>query len=100
VSVHHNLTGVLPTEITRLSTKGQIILPKNLRTSRAWGPGTEFTVEETSEGILLRPAARFPEVDLNQVAGCLASTRKAASPAQMRTAIGREVIRRHDRGRY
>jgi AbrB family looped-hinge helix DNA binding protein len=41
-------------ETTRLSTKGQIILPKAIRDSRAWGPGTEFTVEETGEGILLR----------------------------------------------
>ena len=33
-------------ETTRLSTKGQIVLPKTIRASRAWGPGTEFTVEE------------------------------------------------------
>ena len=87
-------------ETTRLSTKGQIILPTNIRTSRAWGPGTEFTVEETGEGILLRPAGRFPYVDLEEVAGCLRSKRKSKTPAQMRTAIEREVIRRHDRGRY
>ena len=85
---------------TRLSTKGQIILPKNIRTSRAWAPGTEFTVEETGDGILLRAAGRFPRADLDQVAGCLRSKRKSKTPAQMRTAIRREVIRRHDRGRY
>jgi AbrB family looped-hinge helix DNA binding protein len=85
---------------TRLSTKGQIILPKNIRDSRAWAPGTEFTIEETGDGILLRPAGRFPAADLNQVAGCLRSKRKSKTPAQMRAAIGREVIRRHDRGRY
>jgi AbrB family looped-hinge helix DNA binding protein len=87
-------------ETTRLSTKGQIILPKTIRTSRAWGPGTEFTVEETRDGVLLRPAGSFPETTLDQVAGCLRSTRKSKTPAQMRTAIRREVIRRHDRGRY
>ncbi len=85
---------------TRLSTKGQIILPKNIRTSRAWVPGTEFIVEETGDGILLRPTRRFPGADLNEVAGCLRSKRKSKTPAQMRTAIGREVIRRYDRGRY
>jgi AbrB family looped-hinge helix DNA binding protein len=87
-------------ETTRLSTKGQIVLPKNIRTSRAWGPGTEFTVEETGGGILLRPAGRFPSAGLEEVAGCLRSKRKSKTPAQMRAAIGREVIRRHDRGRY
>ncbi len=85
---------------TRLSTKGQIILPKSIRTSRCWGPGTEFTVEETGDGILLRPAARFPAAGLDDVAGCLRSERKSKTVAQMRAAIGREVIRRHGRGRY
>ena len=87
-------------ETTRLSTKGQIILPKGIRVSRAWGPGTEFTVEETGNGILLRPATRFPGSDLDEVAGCLGSGRKSGTPAQMRAAVGREVRRRHDRGRY
>ena len=87
-------------ETTRLSTKGQIVLPKNIRASRAWGPGTEFVVEETGDGILLRPAGRFPETHLDDVAGCLRSKGKAKTLAQMRDAIGREVKRRHDRGRY
>ncbi len=87
-------------ETTRLSTKGQIIVPKNIRTSRAWVPGTEFIVEEAGDGILLRPAGRFPKADLDEVAGCLRSKRKSKTPAQMRSAIRREVIRRYDRGRY
>jgi AbrB family looped-hinge helix DNA binding protein len=87
-------------QTTRLSTKGQIILPKGIRVSRAWGPGTEFTVEETGEGILLRPAVHFADTNLEEVAGCLRSKRKSKTPAQMRAAIGREVSRRHDRGRY
>jgi len=87
-------------DTTRLSTKGQIVLPKDIRTAHAWGPGTEFTVEETGDGILLRPSEGFPETDLGQVAGSLRSKRTSKTPAQMRTAIGREVMRRHDRGRY
>ena len=85
---------------TRLSTKGQIILPKQIRTSRAWGPGTEFTIEETGDGILLRPSGRFPATRLNEVAGYLRSKKKAKTIAQMHASIGREVIRRRDRGRY
>jgi hypothetical protein len=34
------------------------------------------------------------------VAGCLRSGRKSKTTAQMRAAVGREVVRRHDRGRY
>ena len=87
-------------ETTRLSTKGQIVLPKGIRASRAWGPGTELTVEETGDGVLLRPASRFPDTALEEVAGCLRSKRKSKTPTAMRAAVGREVMRRHDRGRY
>jgi AbrB family looped-hinge helix DNA binding protein len=55
-------------ETTRLSTKGQLVLPKGIRVSRAWGPGTEFTVEETEEGILLRPAGHFSDASLEDMA--------------------------------
>jgi len=87
-------------ETTRLSTKGQIVLPKEIRASHAWQPGTEFTVEETGDGILLRPAELFLATDLSDVVGCLRTKGKSKSLAQMRIAIGREVIRRRDRGRY
>jgi AbrB family looped-hinge helix DNA binding protein len=87
-------------ETTRLSTKGQILLPKSIRVARDWRPGTAFTVEETGDGVLLRPAARFPSAGFEEVAGCLRTGGKSKTPAQMRTAIGREVLRRHDRGRY
>ena len=87
-------------ETTRLSTKGQVILPKGIRDSRAWGPGTEFTVEETAEGVLLRPAGRFPETGIREVAGVLRSKRKALTPGQIRAAVARQVKQRHDRGRY
>jgi AbrB family looped-hinge helix DNA binding protein len=87
-------------ETTRLSTKGQIVLPITIRASRAWTPGTEFTIEETSDGILLRPVPPFSVTRLDQVAGCLRSKVKSKTLGQMDGAIRREVIRRHDRGRY
>jgi AbrB family looped-hinge helix DNA binding protein len=87
-------------EVTRLSTKGQVILPKNIRDSRSWTPGTEFTIEESGDGILLRPAGRFPAVSLDEVAGCLRYEQKPKSLAEMRDAVSREVMARHGRGRY
>lgn len=85
---------------SRLSTKGQLILPKEIRDSHAWGPGTEFTIEEVKEGILLRPSRRFPRTTLDKVVGTLKYKGKPATLAEMDAAIGREVARRHDRGRY
>ena len=87
-------------EITRLSTKGQIVVPKRIRFSKAWGHGTEFTVEEHRDGILLRPTARFPRTTLDEVVGCLQYTGKPKTLAQMDAAIGKIVEERHARGRY
>ena len=87
-------------ETTRLSTKGQIVLPKSVRTAHAWGPGTEFAVEETREGILLRPARLFPRTTLDQVVGCLRYKGKAKTLKEMEDAIRIGVMERHDRGRY
>ncbi len=87
-------------EITRLSTKGQIVLPQAIRDSHAWAPGTEFEVEETSEGILLRPTAKFPETKIEMVAGFLRSKGKPRTIKEMNAAVEREVMRRHDSGRY
>ena len=87
-------------QTTRLSTKGQVILPKTVREARAWPPGTEFSVEETAEGVLLRPVGRFPASRLEEVAGCLKPRGRPKTDAQMRRAVAREVRRRHDRGRY
>lgn len=84
---------------TRLSSKGQIILPKSIRDARAWEPGLEFTIEPSGNGVLLRPAALFPPTRLEDVVGCLRSTRKPAAE-RTREAIDREVKSRHDGGRY
>ena len=88
-------------ETTRLSTKGQIVLPKSIRTSHAWKPGTEFTVEETREGILLRPAnpVTIRETDLDEVAGYLGRV-KPLTASRTKAAIKTEVLRRRALGRY
>jgi AbrB family looped-hinge helix DNA binding protein len=42
---------------TKLSTKGQVVLPKSIRASHRWKPGTEFIIEDRDDGILLKPRA-------------------------------------------
>ncbi len=58
-------------ETTKLSSKGQIIIPKAVRDARGWGPGTTFEIEETKDGIMLRPAKPFPSTHIDSVIGCL-----------------------------
>lgn len=85
---------------TRLSSKGQIILPKSIRDSRSWKAGMEFTIEPAENGVILRPAPLFPHTEIGDVAGCLASRRTLTAPGPEQNAIDNEVRRRHDSGRY
>ncbi len=41
-------------ETTRLSNKGQIVIPKNVRNAHGWEPGLEFIVEDTAGHIDIR----------------------------------------------
>jgi AbrB family looped-hinge helix DNA binding protein len=87
-------------ETTRLSSKGQIILPKAVRDSHHWEPGTDFVVEDTGDGVLLRPVKRGRVTRLEDVAGCLKYLGPAPSLKEMDAAIDAEVRDRRARGRY
>jgi AbrB family looped-hinge helix DNA binding protein len=87
-------------ETTKLSSRGQVVLPKSVRDARGWEPGTKFAVEEVSEGILLRPLRPFPSKSFDEVFACLKYTGRAKTLRQMEKAIARGVRARHDRGRY
>ena len=39
---------------TRVSAKGQVVIPKTLRDRLAWAPGTPLDVIETTDGLRLR----------------------------------------------
>lgn len=87
-------------EKTRLSSKGQIVLPKSIRDARNWSEGTEFVVETHAQGVLLRPLRPFPATTLNEVHGIVAHRGKAVSIEAMDRAIARELKARRGRGRY
>jgi bifunctional DNA-binding transcriptional regulator/antitoxin component of YhaV-PrlF toxin-antitoxin module len=86
-------------EITRLSSKGQVVLPGSIRNAHCWEAGTEFRVQETPEGVLLKPLTDPVESRIEDVAGCLKAARRV-SQAEMDAAVAREVKARHARGRY
>jgi len=58
-------------ETTKLSSKGQIIIPKWLRDANQWKPGTEFVIINTGSGVLFKPSQPFPATTLEEVVGCL-----------------------------
>jgi len=72
---------------TRLSSKGQVIIPKPLRTAHHWEPGQELVVVDVGDGILLKPKTPFDETNINDVASCLKYEGKPKSLDDMSAAI-------------
>lgn len=58
-------------EKTRLSRKGQVVIPKKIRTQFGWEPGMEFAVEQIEGGIALRPIKSFAPTTVDEAFGCL-----------------------------
>ena len=77
-----------------------MVIPKPIRRSRHWESGQQFAVEETNNGILLRPvnADIFPRTTLKQAAGCLqgAYSGKPKTLDEMDEAIKAGVAAQHD----
>ena len=72
---------------TRLSSKGQVIIPKSSRDSHHWEVGQELVVIDTEQGVLLKPAQPAPAATLGELAGCLSYTGIAKSLGEMEQAI-------------
>jgi len=79
---------------TVVSTKGQVILPKPIRDQRHWAAGTRLTVENTADGVLLKPAPAFAATAIDAVYGSLIHEGAAVSIEDMDAAIVSEAKRR------
>jgi AbrB family looped-hinge helix DNA binding protein len=60
--------------VTRLTSRGQGVIPKPVRDRLRWKKGTRLQAEPTDDGaVILRPQAKGREIDalIEQVSGCL-----------------------------
>nr|VFJ78796.1 MAG: looped-hinge helix DNA binding domain-containing protein, AbrB family [Candidatus Kentron sp. FW] len=48
-------------DVAKLSSKGQVIIPKHLRTVHRWESGQELMVVDIRDGVLLKPKKAFSE---------------------------------------
>ena len=86
-------------DITKLSSKGQVIIPKHFRAVHRWEPGQELMVIDIPGGLVLKPKAPFRETTIAEVAACLGYTGEAKTLDDMEQAIGQGVKERfHDCG--
>jgi AbrB family looped-hinge helix DNA binding protein len=76
-------------ETTRLSSKGQVIIPQSIRVAHQWQPGVEFAVIDTEDGILLSPIKSFKSTSINDVLGCTDYKGRKKSLKEMQAGIAK-----------
>ncbi|MDZ4842326.1 MAG: AbrB/MazE/SpoVT family DNA-binding domain-containing protein [Hyphomicrobium aestuarii] len=55
---------------TKLSSKGQIVIPKAAREAAGWKAGDELVVEPQTGGLLIRRKSPFRQTTMDEVVGC------------------------------
>ena len=84
-------------ETTKLSSKGQVVLPSAIRNAKKWKPGTTLMIEETEEGVLLRPVKPWPATRIEDVFGSAGYTGPAKTIEDMHTGIEAAMRERWER---
>jgi AbrB family looped-hinge helix DNA binding protein len=79
---------------TRLSSKGQVIIPKPVRERHGWRPGIELEVEDRGDAVVLRASRPFPRTTIGEVRGCLKYKGPRITIEQMDEAVRAEARRR------
>ena len=85
-------------ETTKLSSKGQVIIPKPIRSAHHWVTGQELVVIDLGDGVLLKPKSPFKETKIDDAASCLSYSGKTKSLADMEEAIKRGVRKQSNGG--
>ena len=78
-------------ETTKLSSKGQVIIPKALRNTYNWTPGLELMVIDTGDGLLLKPKAPFAPTILADVAGLFKGKVVAKTDTEIQAALLQDI---------
>jgi len=78
---------------TTLSTKGQVIIPKEIRERRGWAAGLTLEVEERGDGVVLRPARALPRTMVDDLLGCLPYKGRPKTIAEMEAGIAKGTRR-------
>ena len=76
-------------DTTRLSERGQIVIPKRVREAHGWEPGLGFIVEDRDDGIRLKSVKPFKRTTIEEVLGCLHYKGPRKSLKDMEAAIAK-----------
>lgn len=79
-------------QTTRLSSKGQVIIPKTIRDACHLNVGQELEVEITAQGILLKTKNTLPKTTIDDLIGCAGYQGSAKTVEEMDEGIRQGVI--------
>ncbi len=79
---------------TVISTKGQVVIPKDIRQRHGWSPGTELQVEDRDDCVVLRRTEVPPRSSVDDLLGCLPHEGPPKTLGEMEEGIARGARRR------
>jgi len=86
-----------PASLTiRLSTKGQLVVPKEIRERHGWSAGSELMFEDLGDKVILREARGVPETRLEDLIGCTGYRGPARTLEEMEAGIARGARQRRN----
>jgi len=78
---------------TTLSSKGQIVIPRHIRQIHGWKPGVRFSIYDSGDEIVLKPATTRKTTVLEDVIGCAGYSGPAKSLADMEAGVLEEACK-------
>lgn len=79
---------------TTLSSKGQVVIPQELREMNHWLPGQELIAVNTDEGVLLKPKQAFTETAIEDLVRFCPYRGEVRTIEEMNGAIREQIINR------
>lgn len=73
----------------RLSTKGQLVIPREIRDRHGWAEGAELVLADRGDSVVLRSVRQFPETTLEDLVGCTGYKGPALTLEDMEAGIAR-----------
>jgi len=73
----------------RLSTKGQLVIPREVRERHGWKAGTVLAVEDLGDVVVLRVALEVQATTVDDLLGLVPHDGRARSLEEMEDAIAR-----------
>ena len=88
-------------ETTTMSSKGQMVIPKSVRSDLEWAAGMEFQIERIDGGIVIRPKNPLPETTMDDIVGFLQNDGPTVTLEDMEAAIEKGILEEWgDRSRH